>query len=246
MNALTAYLDDLSADWITSQDRFNDLARPGVATHPIPFFGDIRRARVLTVGVNPSAEEFAVKRRWPASLTATELERRLVGYFVDAPAPPHDWFNTWSKALESLGVSYEDGAAHVDLSPRATISMGSANQAAFSRMVEADAAWFFRLLPLCPAARVLLLAGCVTKRWYMNEFLARVATASGFQLHGKGEAKGEGRVGFYRLTGPGVDLPVFSCSVSPSSWNPELLIERVREHQASIREWLAVKPATGG
>ena len=78
----------------------------------------------------------------------------------------------------------------------------------------------------------------MTKRWYINDFIARVAPGYGYRLTGRAESTGEGRVGFQRLVGPGCDLPVFFCSVSPSGNKRHLLIQRVTSHRATIKDWL--------
>jgi hypothetical protein len=92
--------------------------------YPIPFFGDIRRAEVLTLGLNPACTEFsqggAKERYWlpnnhlPAA-AAPPLTMRLLHYF-DLPVPvQHRWFDECEKALLYLACSYETNAAHVDL-----------------------------------------------------------------------------------------------------------------------------------
>ena len=238
MGDVTAYVARVVADIEATRATFASFDRPGVMTHAIPFFGDVESAQVLTMGVNPSAGEF-VGRAWPGTMTPNALAERLKVYFDRAPVPPHPWVATWSDALAPIGVSYGHGAAHVDISPRATAAMGShADWKEFARLVEADARWFFELLPLCRTARALLMAGCVTKRWYINDFIARIAPSNGYRLTGRAESTGEGRVGFHRLVGPGCDLPVFFCSVSPSGNKRHLLIQRVVSHQATIKAWL--------
>jgi hypothetical protein len=179
-------------------------------------------------------------------MTTNALAARLKAYFNRAPVPPHPWFATWTAALAPIGVSYDQGAAHIDVSPRATAAMSShADWQEFARLIEVDARWFFELLPLCRAARVLLTAGCVTKRWYINDFIAKIAPRHGYRLTGRAESSGEGRVGFQRLVGPGCDLPVFFCSVSPSGNKRHLLIERVASHRATIKNWLGGQSQTG-
>lgn len=92
---------------------------PDQAPHlyAVPFFGDIRRARILTVSLNPSWKEFLSARKWPANLDVPALTTRLLHYF-DLPFPDcHTWFVQWEKALLYLGCSYEQDAAHIDLSP---------------------------------------------------------------------------------------------------------------------------------
>ncbi|SRR5258705_13856756 len=216
---------------------YEPLFWPGVPWHPIPFSGDVLGARVLTVGINPSASEFS--GRVPVKKDALGLEQHLVKYFT---RERHPWFETWSEALGSLGASYWEGAAHVDLSPRATKSMSSFKDAEgarlYTQMLEADVCKFFELLTHCRSARALLLAGCSPKG-YVNDFLIRIAPRHGFRLEGQAEPRGEGRVGFYRLYGPGgVDLPAFFCSVSPSGRNKNVLVERVRAHRERISSWL--------
>jgi hypothetical protein len=235
------YVAKVIADTQASAHEYVGFNRSGIPTQPIPFFGDVETASVLTVGVNPSAKEF-VNRAWPAQqMTATKLADRLCHYFVSAPAPAHPWFDTWSAALAHLDVSYLHGAAHVDLSPRATVAMGSiSNWQHFARMVERDARWFFELLALREAPRVILIAGCVTKRWFINDFIARIASTYGYELADKAEKSGEGRVGFLclRLLGRSGGIPVFFCSVSPSGRKRQILVDRVRENKDAIATWL--------
>ena len=247
MRELTQYLSNVVTDVTRTAENAAPFARPGVTTHPIPFFGDPTAATVLTVGVNPSAREF-IRRSWPDHMSVGELQARLVGYFNRRDAPPHRWFSTWSEALRKLPASYQSGAAHLDLSARPTAAMSSiADWQAFARLVEADVRWFFKLLPLCKNAKVLLMAGCVTKRWYMHDFIARVAPCYEYNLTGNADSTGEGRVGFLRLRGSAIDLPVFFCSVSPSGNKRRLLVERVADHAPTISKWFWPKqpePAT--
>ena len=237
-HSIATYLTDVIANLEATAPKYASLMRSGVTTHPIPFFGNVEAAQVITIGVNPSAGEF-VGRSWPSHLAPLDLAERLTRYFASSPTAPHPWFKTWSEALGVLGVGYQSGAAHVDLSPRATAAMGGVtNWKLFLDMIEADMRWFFQLLALCRSAKALLAAGCVTKRWYINDFVRRVAPQHGFRLDGHADRRGAGRVGIHRLVGVGVDLPMFFCSVSPSANNGRLLVQRVREHQSTIREWL--------
>jgi hypothetical protein len=64
-----------------SREQFAVPYRTNVTAHPITFFGDVTRAKVLTVGINPSWTEF-VNGRWPSTVTTEELTHRLVTYFV--------------------------------------------------------------------------------------------------------------------------------------------------------------------
>ena len=236
---IAEYMARVLKDTQQSGSEYAHFSRSGVTTHPIPFFGDAQSAKVLTVGVNPSAAEFVKKRVWPAELEAIELADRLCRYFVSAPAPPHPWFRTWTEALAVLDISYREAAAHLDLSPRATVAMGSiSNWQEFASMVERDARWFFQLLTLPQAPRLILIAGCVTKRWYIDEFIARIAPAHGYELKGYSQKTGEGRIGHLKLIGPAYEVPVFFCSVSPSGNKRRVLVSRVREHRRTLAGWL--------
>jgi len=238
MRELTQYLSDVVSHVTRTSSDAAQFARVGLTVHPIPFFGDPTTATVLTVGVNPSAAEF-VGRSWPDQISIEDLEARLVGYFSRHDVPPHRWFSVWSEALCNLRASHQAGASHLDLSSRPTAAMSSiADWRAFGRLVEEDARWFFRLLPLCRSAKVLLMAGCVTKRWYMHDFIARIAPRYEYRLTGSADPNGEGRTGFFRLCGPAVDLPVFFCSVSPSGNKRRILVDRVGAHASTISKLL--------
>lgn len=243
MDRLQDYLQDVIADMNATRPQYARLLRPEVKTHPIPFFGDIKHAKVLTVGINPSADEF-IGRGWPEVMEVGELKDRLQQYFVHRSIPPYKWFDTWKRALAPLGVSYQDGAAHIDLSPRATASRieSDADRKLFTEMVEQDSQWFFKLLPECNEITLLLFAGCVTNRRYINKFVERSAAKNGFQFVGRATSSGKGRTGFYQLRGPGIDLPAFFCSVSPSARKREILIQRVEEHKTQLLELLDTSP----
>jgi hypothetical protein len=92
--------------------------------YPIPFFGDIRRADVLTLALNPAWTEFREERYWlpttQAPAVAPTLASRLLHYF-DLPVPEqHQWFDNCQKALLYIGCSYERNAAHIDVHPLPT------------------------------------------------------------------------------------------------------------------------------
>lgn len=235
---ITDYVARVIADVQSSGEEYAGFVRPDIEAHPVPFFGDVENANVLTVGVNPSATEF-LNRGWPAEMTALELGNRLRCYFTSPTIKAHSWFETWKIALARLDVSYSNGAAHVDLSSRATVAMGTiSNWQLFASMVERDAQWFFELISLLKKPKALLIAGCVTKRWYINQFIARIAPKYGYRLVGRAEQSGTGRVGFFHLRGKNQNIPVFFCSVSPSGQKPEILIERIEQHRHVINGWM--------
>jgi hypothetical protein len=136
-------------------------------THPIPFFGDILSAEIITLGVNPAASQFDQRYGWPRDSSAEYLYQRLRNYFTLGDHPPHPWFGKWEKALHALGYSYEGGVAHVDLSARVTINMGDIREedlGLFLEMIKEDAQILFKLLPLCRKAKLVLAAGSVTTK----------------------------------------------------------------------------------
>lgn len=133
---------------------------------PIPFFGDIRTARVLTIGVNPSPSEFS-DDRWNGVNDDSQWAHRLLNYFHHHRVPWHTWFRPWESSLRLLGCSYEDRtAAHLDLSPRATTRMSEVPQElrpTFCNMVESDLHWLFDFLAFAPNVRLLLAAGSMMR-----------------------------------------------------------------------------------
>ena len=159
--SISEYLGAVLEDWQQSRAEFPTNAIQGPAW-PIPFFGNPATAIVATVGVNPSSGEFAPARRWGEVTTSRDWKLRLKNYFEPSNAP-HEWFDPWRIGLALLDCSYEAGtAAHLDVSYRPTTAMltnQNTDRPEFRKMVERDAAWIFRLLPLCPKLRVLLTMG---------------------------------------------------------------------------------------
>jgi hypothetical protein len=204
--------------------------------HPICCFGNVAKARVITVGVNPSKGEFAPASGWPDSIPHTELSRRCRDYFCSANS--HRWFEPWAEGLSHLTLSYTDGsAAHLDLSPRATRFISDFKEAweqdLFLQMVERDLWTFFGTLRLCTNARFVFMAGSVTGKYYINTFLQRFAPDYGHSLDGHFdplEMRGNGKTAFHTLSGGGRKLQVFFCSTSPSARDKGVLPQRIREN----------------
>lgn len=105
--------------------RLGDLLLPSVRLHPIPFFGNLESANVITIGLNPAITEFAKNREWKSSLNAEDLTLRLVNYFrlggIKYPTP-HVWFGEISEFLHIVKCSQRIAAAHVDLCPWTSIA----------------------------------------------------------------------------------------------------------------------------
>jgi hypothetical protein len=226
--------------------RYESLLDRQIVCHPICCFGDLEKARAITVGLNPSKGEFAPRDRWPASITHNELASRFLEYFTRGNS--HQWFEPWSKALVHLNLSYTDGsAAHLDLSPRATTFVSDLKNASeknlFLDMVKSDLWTFFGTLRHCPKAKLILVAGSVTGKYYINEFLQRFAPDYGYSLDGRfnrSEHVGNGKTAFHTLSGADRTFPVFFCSTSPSARDTQVLPQRVAEHAERLMEHLRV------
>jgi hypothetical protein len=229
---LSAVVDDMAA----TASKYAGLMEPDRVVIPIPFFGQVDRAHVLTVGVNPSAREFK-ERGWPNTVDTTYLANRLLHYFENPEILPHPWFHAWSNALRCLGVAYESGtAAHIDVSPRATIAMSKVDPDEFLYMATHDVKWLFELLGMLTHVRLVLIAGCVTKKLYLNQFLRDCAGVHGWTVLGEAEQAGKGRVGYHAFTRQGKTLPSFFCSVSPSGNDVSILADRISEHSGQLLE----------
>lgn len=226
MNAISNCLTDVHLDWQESQRAFLHNV---YLTHywPIPFFGNPATALVATVGVNPSSGEFATHRRWSDVETIKDWKLRLKTYFT-GPTPPHDWFGPWREAFAQLGVAYENGtAAHLDVSYRPTKAMlrnPNTDRREFRHMVERDVAWFFRLLPLCPKLRGLLVYGPVVRFDGSPESLAafvrRSAPRHGFRVLPDGglslEVEGQSRRRWFLHEVPSLDMGTVAEQVMAS------------------------------
>jgi len=168
------YLTDLHLDWQDSRAAFSHNVFLAYYW-PVPFFGNPAQAHVATVGVNPSSGEFATHRRWDEVERLKDWKLRLKHYFT-GPVPAHDWFGPWREGLGLLDVAYETGTAtHLDVSYRPTKAMlknKTTDRREFRHMVERDVAWLFRLLPLCPKLRGLLIFGPVVRHDGSTESLA--------------------------------------------------------------------------
>jgi phosphoglycolate phosphatase-like HAD superfamily hydrolase len=119
-SALVNFVQQLQAEENHIREQYGAILRPNIPLHPIPFFGVIENARVVTVGLNPSSTEFIEAGRWPTTLTPCELAQRLVRYFREPEITPHYWFAELQWSLEILHCPYHFAAAHVDASPWTT------------------------------------------------------------------------------------------------------------------------------
>lgn len=109
---------------------------------PVLFFGDLEHARVATIGLNPSRQEYLSPngkelegpvRRFEtlASLRATDRPSmtnaqcnqaiQTMSAYFGPTKPVYSWFRSLARVVEGLGASFVDGsAAHLDLVQEAT------------------------------------------------------------------------------------------------------------------------------
>jgi hypothetical protein len=232
-------LSDLNAEAPKVRAAFNDLFDPNLVTIPIPFFGDVLGAKVITVGLNPSDGEIR-GRGWHQPITPAAICDRLLIYFNNPQFQSHPWFGAWEQALNEIGISYFDGtAAHVDLCPWATRPMSNLpDHNRFELLVNQSVPWFWRCMQIPANLRLVLMAGTMTKKYYLNEFLAKTRTSDGDELIGKVSRGGKAFVGYHQLRLSGKLVPVFFCSVSPSSRTAAMLPLRIAENQDRLAKFL--------
>lgn len=121
-------------------------------TTPVISFGDVTRANIATLGINPSANEFMSGE----NLLSTDKKRladnedyeagsvdiwfRSKNYFLTGNAY-WEWFQPLEDLLASIGETYEDysSACHLDLSPWATFpAFGQLTPAQQSNLLSHD------------------------------------------------------------------------------------------------------------
>jgi hypothetical protein len=213
---------------------------------PIPFFGNVLQARVLTVGVNPSSMEFSGSRDWRQPLEIPDWQKRLLSYFNWPAVPAHDWFDTFSICVELLGTSYAAGsAAHLDISPRPTTAMiknAKTNQREFRAMVEHDVKWFFDLLGKLPQVQLLLVAGPIPRANGGKQQLADFIRGQA------GSHRAEWREGdpLPRLVTPShpKGIPVFVCPYEPELDGLYAMVRQVYRHRELLRRLSAPGPGS--
>jgi hypothetical protein len=169
----------LLQSWRT-YDRLRDqqfLVRPAI---PILYFGDTTRyfssdLKVVTVGLNPSGNEFPEGRRFgrfpvPMAMATDPAQREhqchraaLDAYFETDPY--WGWFNSLEPILNGMDVSYEQGlanvAVHTDLcSPIATAPTWSKLSNKQKHLLESDgiSIWHSLLEVLAPDVIVVSIA----------------------------------------------------------------------------------------
>jgi hypothetical protein len=140
---------------------FDLLFRTGFPRHPIPFFGRLETARVLTVGLNPSTTEFEARRCWLYELTTERLAQRLYNYFKLPYPPPHPWFGDLHQGLRIINCSYDAGAAHIDASPWPTLGPGCLQKrnllSSYKALLASEIGHLSHLLDFCPNLNLVII-----------------------------------------------------------------------------------------
>ncbi len=221
-----------------TSDQFTPLMERGVMTYPIPFFGNLSRARVITLGLNPSNKEFIFERKWCTNMPKDAIAKKLFSYFKST-VPHHPFFTPWQEALKYIGASYESDAVHLDLSPRATYRVShftsKEDRLLFLEMLHKDAPiWIRAMEAIADQIEIILAAGSATKEYYINEFIKAELGEYNVHLEGDWErSKGPGQIAFHTLILPsGRKIPLFFCSTGPS--NRAVLVEAIRKNAPQI------------
>ncbi len=167
-NQLIELVDDTINTVENTDGEFSCLYGECKLRCPIPFFGDVENAEVLTLAVNPSDTEFYEDREWKRTIgevtDSKPLSFRLVNYFRSWRPPPNAWFTPLETKLRLRGCSYLFNSAHIDLSPRATRKMSEFENdpKKFRKMIYEDASrWIIQLLNLAKRLKQIRLCRTV-------------------------------------------------------------------------------------
>lgn len=217
------------------KNTFSQLFYDDIPIVPIPFFGKISKAKIITVGINPSARELK-NNNWNSVMTAYDINKKLIGYFEDNP---HEWFSVWEEALNEINYSYKNGtAAHVDICPWATKSISTAdkegNNQLFEKMLIQSLPVFYQLLKQCVNTDYIVLAGAATKSKYLNEFLYDNCISDCKLLLKPKRNRPAPYVNKHFMRIGDKDIKTFSCSVSPSARGnkKEELVYKVKDNSS--------------
>lgn len=215
---------------------------PVRSCRPIPFFGPIERAKVITFGLNPSTKEFTKKRNW-SRITDAELPDELVNYWTNEERTPHKWFQPWETVLSELGVSYTSDAAHIDLSPRATNCRRGELKSLFISMLQTDAPIWINALRCAAKCKLILAAGSATNASYINEFISQKLPETGVRLQLDPWCRnGEGQTACHTISLPdgGPEIHFFFCSTGPSSPKKgAVLVKACQINMGALKQYLA-------
>ncbi|MCX7046257.1 MAG: hypothetical protein NTX50_12320 [Candidatus Sumerlaeota bacterium] len=222
---LPTLIQDVRADVAATANLHNGFSTANTVLHPIPYFGDINNAEIITIGANPSDKEF-VARGWPVPpnipYTNAALANRLRNYFSQEPGPSPRYFNPWIAGLDTIGAAYRPienrrTAAHLDISPRPTIAMRRCLAEQFIEMGQNDIRWLFRILcnkGISQKIRLIIAAGTFTKRRYIIEFIRDCAPNFNAAIMRRIDRGGILQNRNY-LDVDGIQIPIYGISSGP-------------------------------
>lgn len=166
-------------------------------TLPILFFGDLFKSEIVTVGLNPSDQEYLSKsgtmlagagQRFAtlaslgatdrASLRDTQCEEAIWwmrDYYAPGKPVYGSWFNALSRVVEAFGASFaRRSAAHLDLVQEATRPVWSelpvSKRAALLEQDLPFLEWQIRTFPL----RAVICTGKTVSVYVRNRFRVKV------------------------------------------------------------------------
>nr|WP_318660711.1 hypothetical protein [uncultured Treponema sp.] len=216
------------------EKKFAELFDKNIPLVPIPFFGNISSAKIITIGANPSSTE--LKRNfWSEKISSNKILDRLLNYFDYSP---HEWFDTYEQGLMKIGYSYHDGtAAHIDLCPWATYSLRNIeNKKMTNKVIELfkQSKYSFQELMINHiSANFTLMAGSVTKKYYIDKFVTDFVNKDKIELINKNQIKTDSPfVSNYIFKINGKCLKTLFISASPSYKKcKNSLIELIEENK---------------
>jgi hypothetical protein len=189
---------------------------------PIPFFGRLESATVITVAMNPSGAEFSPERRWRADMSAAEIAERLHGYFLNTQPPPYGWFREKCEAptLRGRGLTFGNGGlAHVDALAIPTKPPTPIKEPLLALAKRMD--WtMFEALKLATNARVFVVTGSLTGSYDLHRWIAERGASYGVALDRKPErpSGGDFAAPYVVSFSDGRKVPMLFTSRGPSFW----------------------------
>lgn len=236
------YISKLLNERNTIKKNFSALFDNNTPIVPIPFFGNISTAKIITIGANPSATELR-NNGWSENMEANQISEKLIHYFHNQP---HQWFETWETALNTVGCSYyDDTAAHIDLCPWATKSLSSLDRLGLTEntieLFKQSVPFFVEGIKECTNLKFVLMAGTVTKKYWLNNFLYKFVNTTNFKILEKPYAsRGGAFINKHKLIIDTKSVSAIFSSSSPSATGDKknVLPKMIEENKNFIIEHL--------
>ena len=232
------YISELLKERNAIKNNFGVLFDNNTPIVPIPFFGNIRTAKIITIGANPSATELR-NNGWVENMDANQISEKLTQYFHNQP---HNWFKPWEAALNTVGFSYyDDSAAHIDLCPWATKSLSTLDKLGLTNttieLFKQSGLFFIDIIKKCSEIKFILMAGTVTKKYYLNNFIYNFVNTNDFRISEKPYIiKGGAFINKHEviINKKSVHALFYSSSPSDTGEKKKLLPKRIEENRDFI------------